>query len=200
MLGKVLRAQRVSQQAFLETIAPIATYPWFLAEFISAGGPGILALRRASNMSITITTNFLLSATSYDSIRLSVSCTITILMTEGNKPKKSGSDEPIPTGNTYSNFDRMAGLLVTLLNKWKNDRQGSSSSGGARELMPANGEDEGEELLRYDANLWSSDQWVNLREDIEEAILGLRRRYIMPAASVERQRFVRDPDGICSLL
>lgn len=203
MLGKVLRAHSRDQQAFLEILASIATYPWFPAEFNSAGGPGILALCLAPNgvnASIETMTNLLLSATSYESIRLWMSCTITILMTEGNKLKESGPDELIPTGDTYSSSDRLARLLVTLLAKWENDRARPSSSGRARELMVTNGEHKGNELPNCDANLWSSDQWVNLREDIEETIRGLRRHYIMPAASVERQRFVRDPDGICLLL
>jgi hypothetical protein len=193
VLGKVLRAQGW-------ILAPIITYSWFPPEFISAGGPAILGLYPAPNginTSIETMTNLLLLATSYDSIHLWVSCTITILMTEGNNPKESGSDTVIPATDS---LDRMAGLLVTLLDRWENDRAGSSSSGRARELMVTNGEDGRNELPNCDANLWSSDQWVNLREDIDETIRGLRRHYIMPAASVERQRFVRDPDGICSLL
>jgi hypothetical protein len=200
MLGKVLRAHS-HQPNFLDILVPIATYPWFAAEFISAGGLEILALGRPSNelnTPIEIVTDILLSTTSYDTIRSCVSCTRTMLMTEGDKSKEPGSHELVPTGETYRSLDRMAGLLVSILDKWENDRRGLNSN-RARGLMPTNGEDEGG-LLRCDANSWSSDQWDILREDIKETILGLRRRYIMPAASVERQRFVRDPDGICSLL
>jgi len=106
-----------------------------------------------------------------------------------------GSDPQKSHMMSFANesLDGLSTLITRLNQKWHHDRQPGSK------WTPEAGEAPTKEVLKCDAGMWSSSEWETIDDLMKELVSGgLQRGYIMPAPSAERERFSRDPDGLCS--
>lgn len=90
------------------------------------------------------------------------------------------------------NLERLASLLNHLDRKWRSDRHLPST------LSPPDEDKPTDEVLKCDASLWSSEEWEDVQNLMDDLLQGaLKRGYIIPVPFVDSKCFARDPDGLC---